>query len=62
MAWRDGMLTVNFPEELVRFLREIRQLDELGFDIPKSPIVTSTGASLLNCYFLLRVISDHPIL
>lgn len=35
MAWKDGILIVNFPEDLVRFLREIRQLDELGFEIPK---------------------------
>ena len=35
MGWRDGVLVVNFSEELVRFLREVRQLDELGFDIPK---------------------------
>ena len=35
MGWRDGVLVVNFSEDLVRFLREVRQLDELGFDIPK---------------------------
>eukprot|EP01035_Chromulina_nebulosa_P017590 gene17590-23160_t len=37
MAWKNGILSVNFSDELVRFLREVRQLDELGFDIPKSP-------------------------
>jgi dynein heavy chain 2 len=35
MGWRDGVLVVNFSEDLVRFLREVRQLEELGFDIPK---------------------------
>jgi dynein heavy chain 2, cytosolic len=36
MTWtKDGILTVNFSDELVRFLREIRQLDDLGFDLPK---------------------------
>ena len=36
MAWtKDGILTVNFSDELVTFLREIRQLDDLGFDLPK---------------------------
>ena len=35
MGWRDGVLVVNFSEKLVRFLREVRQLDELGFDIPR---------------------------
>jgi dynein heavy chain 2, cytosolic len=35
MAWKDGVLIVNFPEDLVRFLREIRQLDELGYELPK---------------------------
>jgi dynein heavy chain 2 len=35
MGWRDGVLVVNFSEDLVCFLREVRQLDELGFDIPK---------------------------
>ena len=35
LAWKDGVLTVNFSEDLVRFLREFRQLDELGFDLPK---------------------------
>jgi dynein heavy chain 2 len=36
MGWKDGMLTVNFSEDLVRLLREVRQLDELGFEIPKA--------------------------
>ena len=35
MGWRDGVLVVNFSEDLVRFLREVRQLDELGFEIPR---------------------------
>lgn len=35
LNWREGVLVVNFPESLVRFLREYRQLDELGFDVPK---------------------------
>ncbi len=35
MGWSDGVLVVNFSEDLVRFLREVRQLDELGFDIPR---------------------------
>ena len=34
------MLVVNFSDELVRFLRDFRQLDELGFDMPKA----STGS------------------
>lgn len=36
MGWKEGLLVVNFSEDLVRFLRELRQLDELGFEIPKS--------------------------
>ena len=36
MGWKDGVLVVNFSDDLVRFLREVRQLDEMGFDIPKS--------------------------
>ena len=36
MTWsKDGILTVNFSNELVVFLREYRQLDELGFEMPK---------------------------
>ena len=35
MGWKDGVLVVNFSEDLVRFLRDVRQLDELGFEIPK---------------------------
>eukprot|EP01031_Cornospumella_fuschlensis_P031389 gene31390-37941_t len=35
LGWKDGVLVVNYPESLVRFLREYRQLDELGFDLPK---------------------------
>lgn len=36
MTWtKDGILTVNFSDELVKFLREIRQLDDLGFELPK---------------------------
>ena len=36
LVWKDGVLVVNFSEELVKFLREFRQLDELGFDFPKA--------------------------
>ena len=36
MGWKDGVLVVNFSDSLVSFLREVRQLDELGFDIPRS--------------------------
>eukprot|EP00605_Chrysophyceae_sp_TOSAG23-4_P002934 GSChrysophyteH1.ASY1.ANO1.3229.1 assembled CDS len=36
MGWKDGILVVNFSDQLVQFLREVRQLDELGFDIPRS--------------------------
>ena len=36
MGWtKDGILTVNFSDELVIFLREIRQLEDMGFDLPK---------------------------
>lgn len=35
MGLQDGVLVVNFSEHLIRFLRDTRQLDELGFDIPK---------------------------
>lgn len=35
MGWKDGVLIVNFSEDLVRFLREVRQLDELGYEIPR---------------------------
>ena len=35
MGWRDGVLVVNFSDDLVRFLREFRQLDELGLELPK---------------------------
>lgn len=35
LSWQSGILVVNFPEHLVRFLREYRALDELGFDLPK---------------------------
>ena len=35
LGWKDGILVVNFPESLIRFLREYRQLDELSFDVPK---------------------------
>jgi dynein heavy chain 2 len=38
MGWKGGMLVVNFSEDLVRFLREVRQLDDLGFPIPRTPI------------------------
>ena len=38
MGWKDGVLVVNFSEELVRFLREVRQLDDLGLPIPKTPV------------------------
>lgn len=36
MGWKDGVLVVNFSEELVKFLREFRQLDELGFPFPQA--------------------------
>lgn len=36
MGWQDGLLVVNFSEELVCFLRELRQLDEMGFEIPRA--------------------------
>jgi dynein heavy chain 2 len=48
LAWKDGVLTVNFSEDLVRFLREFRQLDELGFDMPKA----SSGNRSKVIYFL----------
>ena len=35
MCWKDGVLVVNFSENLVRFLREVHQLNEMGFDIPR---------------------------
>jgi dynein heavy chain 2 len=35
LGWREGILVVNFPESIVRFLRDYRQLDELGFELPK---------------------------
>jgi dynein heavy chain 2, cytosolic len=38
MGWKDGVLVVNFSEDLVRFLREVRQLDDLGLAIPKTPV------------------------
>jgi dynein heavy chain 2 len=44
MGWKDGVLVVNFSEELVRFLREFRQLDELGFDLPRA----SSGGRVKN--------------
>ena len=36
MGWKEGVLVVNFSDELVQFLREVRQLDEMGFDIPRT--------------------------
>jgi len=36
MGWKEGILVVNFSDNLVQFLREVRQLDELGFEIPRS--------------------------
>jgi dynein heavy chain 2 len=36
LSWKGGVLVVNFSEQLVRFLRDFRQLDELGFDMPKA--------------------------
>ena len=36
MGWKEGVLVVNFSDSLVQFLREVRQLDEMGFDIPRS--------------------------
>lgn len=47
MGWKEGVLVVNFSEDLVRFLREVRQLDDLGFTLPKSPI-GKTKKSLLD--------------
>eukprot|EP01041_Mallomonas_annulata_P006819 gene6819-13816_t len=38
VKWEDGVLVVNFSESLVCFLREVRQLDELGFEIPRTAI------------------------
>ena len=35
MSWKDGILTVNYSTELVTYSREVHQLLELGFDIPK---------------------------
>lgn len=35
LGWKEGILVVNFPESIVRFLRDYRQLDELGFELPK---------------------------
>ena len=43
LTWKDGMLAVNFSEKLVQFLREVRQLDELGLDFPKSKSKESKG-------------------
>lgn len=36
MGWKNGALVVNFSDDLVRFLRDVRQLDDLGFQIPRS--------------------------
>ena len=36
MGWKEGVLVVNFSDTLVQFLREVRQLDEMGFDIPRT--------------------------
>jgi dynein heavy chain 2 len=36
MGWKEGVLVVNFSDSLVQFLREVRQLDEMGFDIPRT--------------------------
>ena len=38
MGWKDGVLVVNFSEDLVRFLREVRQLDDLGLTLPRTTI------------------------
>jgi dynein heavy chain 2 len=46
MKWKDGLLMVNFSDELVCFIREVRQLDELGFDIPKN--ATKRGSNTKN--------------
>jgi dynein heavy chain 2 len=35
MGWKNGALVVNFSDELVRFLRDVRQLDDLDFQIPR---------------------------
>lgn len=35
LSWKEGVLAVNFPETLIRFLRDYRQLDEMGFSLPK---------------------------
>jgi dynein heavy chain 2, cytosolic len=47
MGWKEGVLIVNFSEDLVRFLREVRQLDDLGLPLPKAPI-GRTKKSLLD--------------
>lgn len=36
MGWKNGALVVNFSDNLVRFLRDVRQLDDLGFQIPRA--------------------------
>jgi dynein heavy chain 2 len=36
MGWKNGALVVNFSDDLVRFLRDVRQLDDLGYQIPRA--------------------------
>jgi dynein heavy chain 2 len=36
MVWKDGILIVNFSNELIRLIHEVRQLKELGYEITGS--------------------------
>jgi dynein heavy chain 2 len=36
LSWKDGILVVNFPETLVKFLRDYRQLTELGYKVAEN--------------------------
>jgi dynein heavy chain 2 len=42
LGFKDGILVVNFPETLIIFLRDYRQLNELGYNLPL-PSSTSRG-------------------
>ena len=35
LTWDQGLLTVSYSSELMLFAREVRQLQELGYDMPK---------------------------
>ena len=48
VGWKDGVLVVNFSDELVKFLREYRQLDELGFEFPKASSSSSSSRTMKN--------------